>query len=261
MVPQVPVDASAGNEILRLASADNFRDVAGEGYPTADGARARTGVFFRSNDLRLTDADHRVLGGIGLKAVIDLRSTVETALHPDPEVPGAETLHFDAIGIPMERVALLTSRDDAVAVMEEVYRAFVTHPKSRAAFGAVLTQLAEGGPQLFHCAAGKDRTGWVAALLLHLAGVDDPTIESDYLLSNARSAASRARTEAEIARGLGQERVAVFEPVLVADTAYLHAAYAAVEADYGDRATYLRDGLGLDDALLERLRALLREPA
>ncbi|MFC5729221.1 MULTISPECIES: tyrosine-protein phosphatase [Nocardioides] len=261
MVPEVPPGASAGNEILRLASADNFRDVAGPGYATADGSALRTGVFFRSNDLRLTDADHGLVQGLGLRTVIDLRSDLEIAAHPDPEVPGATPLRFDASGIPMEQVAQLASRDAAVALMQDVYRSFVTHQRSRSAFGAVLTRLADGGPQLFHCTAGKDRTGWVAALLLHIAGVDDPTIESDYLLTNAYAAASRARTEAEIARGLGQEAVAVFEPVLVADTEYLHAASTAVEKEYGDRASYLRDGLGLDDSVVGRLRGLLRGEA
>ncbi len=248
-----------GEEILRLASADNFRDVAGPGYATEDGGRLRTGVFYRSNDLRLTAADHDVLTGLGLRAVLDLRSDSEIELHPDPEVPGATWLHFDAIGIPMEQVANLGTRDAAVALMEEVYRAFVVHPKSRAAFGGALRQLAEGGPQLFHCSAGKDRTGWVAAVLLHVAGVDDPTIEADYLLTNARSADSRARVEKAIAKGLGEEHVAAFEPALVADTSYLRAAGAAVEEAYGDRASYLRDGLGLEQEVLDRLRSLLRE--
>lgn len=250
---------SQDDEYLRLASADNFRDVAGPGYPTTDGGRVRTGVFYRSNDLRLTAADHDVLAGLGLRAVLDLRSDSEVALHPDPDVPGATWLHFDAIGIPMEQVAGLGTREAARALMQEVYRAFVVHPKSRTAFGGALRQLAEGGPQLFHCSAGKDRTGWLAALLLHLAGVDDATIEADYLLTNARSAASRARVEAEIARGLGAEHVTAFEPVLVADTDYLRAALTAVAEEHGDRASYLREGLGLDDEVLGRLRSLLRD--
>jgi protein-tyrosine phosphatase len=248
----------AGDEILRLASADNFRDVAGPGYPTEDGGKVRTGVFYRSNDLRLTDADHDVLAGLGLRAVLDLRSDAEIERHPDPEIPGARWLHFDAIGIPMEQVAGLGTRDAAVALMEDVYRAFALHPKSLAAFGGVLRQLAEGGPQLFHCSAGKDRTGWVAALLLHIAGVDDATIEADYLLTNARSAGSRARVEKEIALGLGAEKVEAFEPVIVADTSYLRAAVTAVEEQYGDRASYLRDGLGLEQDVLARLKELLR---
>lgn len=252
------MSAHENEEYLRLASADNFRDVAGPGYATADGGRLRTGVFYRSNDLRLTTEDHGLLGAVGLRAVIDLRSPTEIALHPDPEVPGAEALHFDAIGIPMERIAGLTSRTEAVAIMEEVYRAFVTHPKSLTAFGAVLRQLATGGPQLFHCSAGKDRTGWVAALLLHVAGVDDATIEADYLLTNARTAASRARAEAEIARHLGPDAVEVFEPTLVVDVGYLRAAVTTLADVYGDRSSYLRDGLGLDDDVLGRLRGLLR---
>lgn len=256
---QSPQAASGeeGRELLRLASVDNFRDVAGPGYATRDGGRVRTGVFFRSNDLRLAEEDHTSLADLGLRAILDLRSEVEIALHPDPELPGAEALHFDAIGIPMERVAGLETREGAAALMDEVYVAFVANPKCREAFAGVLRQLALGGPQLFHCSAGKDRTGWVAALLLHIAGVDDPTIESDYLLTNALTASSRARTEAEITRHLGEEMLSVYEPVFVADVAYLRAALTAVEEQYGDRASYLRDGLGLDDSVITALRELL----
>lgn len=253
----VPVPGDEERELLRLASVDNFRDVAGSGYPTRDGRQMRTGVFFRSNDLRLAEEDHAAIADVGLRAILDLRSDVEISVHPDPVVPGAEALHFDAIGIPMERVAGLETREAAVDLMNEVYRAFVTEPKSRDAFGGVFRQLATGGPQLFHCSAGKDRTGWVAALLLHIAGVDDPTIESDYLLTNALTAASRARTEAEIVAHLGEEGVAVYDPVFVADVAYLRTALAAVESEYGDRSSYLRDGLGLDDSVIARLRELL----
>lgn len=255
----VPTPGDEERELLRLASVDNFRDVAGsgQGYATRDGGRVRPGVFFRSNDLRLAEEDHAAINDIGLRAILDLRSDVEIAIHPDPPVPGAEALHFDAIGIPMEQVAGLATREAAADLMNEVYRAFVTHPKSRTAFGAVLRQLATGGPQLFHCSAGKDRTGWVAALLLHIAGVDDPTIESDYLLTNALTAASRARTEAEIVAHLGEDGVAVYEPVFVADVAYLRTALAAIKTEYGDRASYLREGLGLDDSTIARLRELL----
>ncbi|HWJ07800.1 MAG TPA: tyrosine-protein phosphatase [Nocardioides sp.] len=249
---------AASNEYLRLASADNFRDVAGTGYATADGGRLRTGVFYRSNDLRLSDVDLEALHGLGLSTIIDLRSTMEIAVHPDPEVPGVQNLHFDAIGIPMERLSSLTTHAEAVALMDEVYRGFVIEQHCRTAFGDVLRQLATGAPQLFHCTQGKDRTGWVAALLLHIAGVDDPTIESDYLLTNARTAASRARVEAEIAKHGGPDLVAVYEPTLVVDIEYLDSAWAAVEELYGDRASYLRDGLGLDDAVLAELRSLLR---
>jgi len=250
---------SSSDEILRLASADNFRDVAGPGYATLDGARVRRGVFYRSNELRLTDDDHGTIADLGLVAVLDLRSRLEIERHPDAEIPGAGWHNFDVSGIPMEQVAELRDRRSALDLMGSVYRSFVESDDARAEFGGLFRQLATGGPQLFHCTAGKDRTGWVAALLLHVAGVDDPTIESDYLLTNALTGGSRARVEAEIASSVGADFVAVFEPTLVADTEYLRTAYSAVEERYGDRATYLRDGLGLDDAVLAALRSQLRQ--
>jgi protein-tyrosine phosphatase len=248
---------SPNEEILRLASADNFRDVAGPGYPTMDGGRVQRGVFYRSNELRLTDEETSSLAGLGLKALVDLRSHLEIEQRPDVEIPGATWMNFDVSGIPMEDVATLQDHDAAVAIMDRVYRSFVDDERSRGEYGDLLRQLATGGPQLFHCTAGKDRTGWAAALLLHVAGVDDATIESDYLLTNALTGDSRARVEAEIAEHLGPEQVSVFEPTLVVDVSYLRAAYDAIERRYGDRTSYLRDGLGLEADVLDALRELL----
>ncbi|WP_168929285.1 tyrosine-protein phosphatase [Nocardioides sp. GY 10113] len=249
----------SNDDYLRLATVDNFRDVAGTGYATVDGGRVRRGVFYRSNELRISEEDAATLAELGLTAVIDLRSEMEIAQSPDPEVPGAVGLHFDLLGIPMAEVGAARSREEAAHIMGRVYRGFATEQRTRELLGDVLRQLATGGKQLFHCTAGKDRTGWTAALLLHIAGVDDPTIESDYLLTNVLNAASRARTEALIAEHAGPEKVAILEPTLVADIDYLRAAAAAVDSEFGDRGSYLRDGLGLDDEVLGRLRALLRE--
>ncbi len=253
---------AAGEDVLRLASADNFRDVAGPGYPIGAGGVVRRGVFFRSNALRITPEEIGALCDHGLRAILDLRTHGEIERHPDPEVPDCAWHHYDVLGIPMSEVAGLTERAAALDVMHRVYRSFVDEPTSRAAFGDLFRRLAAGGPQLFHCSAGKDRTGWVAALLLHIAGVDDATIEHDYLLTNDLAVESRARAEQAIADRLGPEHVAAFEPTMVADLGYLRTAYDAVEVKYGDRMTYLRDGLGLDEATLDALRDLLvdRDP-
>lgn len=260
----LPDDAQRERELseqlVRLASADNFRDVAGPGlgYPTADGGRVRTGVFYRSNELRLTHHDATELGRLGITGLLDLRSAVEVETHPEVEVPGAQWHHHEVPGIPLDDLAGLSDDDAAEEVMLRVYRGFVADPGARAAFAGLFRHLAEAeGAQLFHCTAGKDRTGWVAALLLHLAGVDDETILADYLLTNDRSAGTREKHLAMVAEGLGPEKVPVYERVLVADEAFLAAGYVAVETAYGDRATYLREGLGLDDAVLDALRARL----
>jgi protein-tyrosine phosphatase len=111
---------------------------------------------------------------------------------------------------------------------------------------------------LFHCTAGKDRTGWAAALLLHLAGVDDATVLEDYLLTNTFSSGTREKYLGLVREHLGEDRVDVYERVMVADVEYLQAGYDAVGAAYDDRTRYLRDGLGLDDGLLARLRDKVR---
>lgn len=247
-------------ELVRLASADNFRDVAGTGagHPTADGGHVRRGVFFRANELRLTHEDAASIAALGVTAVLDLRSRHEIEAHPDAEIPGTTWSHVDVLGIPMDEMADLPDRGAAVAMMERVYRGFVEDPATREALGRVLTILAGDGVHLFHCTAGKDRTGWTAALLLHLAGVADDVVEADYLLTNEYAGSSRAAVLAQIVEHLGPDKADVYEPVLVADADYLATAYAAVERVYGDRATYLRVGLGLSDETLDALRTRLR---
>jgi protein tyrosine/serine phosphatase len=251
-------DASLGEELVRLASADNFRDVSGPDavYATADGRLLRRGVAYRSNELQLSHADVEMLGGLGVRAIYDLRTDHEVEAHPDVEVPGALWRHLEVKGIPMTAVSDLADRATAHDVMLRVYRSFVEVEGARAAFSTLFQELAEAdGPVLFHCTAGKDRTGWAAALLLHLAGVDDATILEDYLLTNTFSSGTREKYLGMVREHLGADKVDVYERVMVADEAFLQAGYDAVTAAYGDRLGYLRDGLGLMDATLDRLRA------
>ncbi|MCW2765710.1 MAG: putative tyrosine protein phosphatase, partial [Nocardioides sp.] len=200
----------------------------------------------------------RSIAALGVTTVADLRSAHEIEIHPDVPVPGATWHHFDVLGIPMEQMASLPDRDTAVAMMERVYRGFVEEPATRAALGALFALLASDGVHLFHCSAGKDRTGWTAALLLHLAGVSDEVILEDYLQTNDYSATSRAAVQKLIVENLGEEKAEVYEPVLVADADYLRTAYDAVAASYGTRERYLIEGLGLDRATFDRLRSRLR---
>lgn len=253
-----------GEELLRLSSADNFRDVAGVGEPyrTTDGDVVRRGVLFRSNELQLTDADARSLGELGITAVYDLRNHHEIDAHPDVEVPGALWHHLEVRGIPMDEVSVLETPAGAREVMHDVYRGFVDREEARAAFAELLTRIGEAdGPQLFHCTAGKDRTGWAAVLVLHVLGVPDDVVLEDYLLTNTFSSRTREKYLALVREHLGEDKVEVYERVMVADADYLRTAYDAVEASYGSLGSYLRVGLGLDDGVLDRLRDRLLAPA
>ena len=124
-------------------------------------------------------------------------------------------------------------------VMREVYRSFVEAPRRRAAFARRCSRhIADAGtaPPLFHCTAGKDRTGWAAALLLHVAGVDDATILEDYLLTNTFSSATREKYLGLVREHLGEDKVEVYErgdggPTRTTCTT----AYDAADAAYGSR--------------------------
>ena len=246
-----------GEELVRLASADNFRDVTGPdaAYAGAGGRPLRRGQLYRSNELQLSHGDAQTLSRLGIAAIYDLRTEHEVEAHPDAEVPGALWTHLEVRGIPMEAVSDLADRTTAHEVMLRVYRGFVELAGARDAFAALLRAIAEDDqPALFHCTAGKDRTGWAAALVLHLAGVADATILEDYLLTNTFSSGTREKYLGLVREHLGADKVDVYERVMVADEAYLQAGYDAAAASYGDRMGYLRDGLGLDAGLLDRLR-------
>ena len=257
-------DSPAGrplpDELVRLASADNFRDVAGPGYATRDGGQVRRGVFYRSNELQLTAEDAGSLSDLGIAVIHDLRSSEEIEAHPDAAVDGATWQHVEVTGIPMEMVEGLHDIDSAIRVMRGVYDVFVRSLQARASYSRLLTALAtDDVPQLFHCTAGKDRTGWAAALLLEIAGVDRDTIMADYLLTNDVSFATRDKYLALIAEHLGPEKAAVYEPAMLVEESYLRTAYTAADELYGSVEGYLRDGLGLGDDVLARLRERLRQ--
>ena len=79
---------SEAEDLVRLASADNFRDVAGPGHQAGDGTPLRTGVFYRSNELRLSDEDAASIAALGVSAIHDLRTRAEIEHRPGVEVPG-----------------------------------------------------------------------------------------------------------------------------------------------------------------------------
>ncbi|WP_051813856.1 tyrosine-protein phosphatase [Kitasatospora sp. MBT63] len=147
----------------------------------------------------------------------------------------------------------------AAAMMTGLYRWFVTDPVARDRFASVIRLLAapDGPPLVFHCSAGKDRTGWAAALVLTALGVDRDTVFDDYLLTNQRSAALiEMIVDSFHTRGLMKDP-SLLLPVFRAERAYLETAFAAVEAGWPSFDAFWRDGLGLDDEVLDGLRANL----
>jgi protein-tyrosine phosphatase len=225
---------------LNLAGASNFRDLGG--YPAGDGRTVRWRQIFRSNHLgHLTEADIELLRPLRLRSAFDFRGTEERAA----AMCGIEEVAVHSLPIEPTVVAALRARlangvplssADALDVMRDSYRNYVRH--NTASFRALFAHLLEDrAPLVIHCTAGKDRTGFACALILHVLGVPDDLIAEDYLLTNRfyrRDPSASSDLPDDVRQVLGS-----------VEASFLAAAYDAISADYGDLENYLHDGLGL----------------
>jgi protein-tyrosine phosphatase len=244
----------------RLATVDNFRDVAGTGagYATPRGT-VHKGVFYRSNAIVPNDADLATLSAVGLTTAYDLRGPDEIAQKADRLPAGVAYVNIPILaGNVNELVARIHSPEDARQEMRKMNRDFVTGAVERAGFAQLLTSLAEtDGAQVFHCTAGKDRTGWTSYLLLTIAGVDAQTIMDDYLLTNEYTAESMAKTLAYLRQTQGDAVAENFGPLVGVEASYLQAGIDQLTADFGTVDNYLTTGLGLSTGTIGALKAKL----
>ncbi len=249
-----------------LASDENFRDLAGiaarfggTGFAdtTANDGVMRTGVFYRSGVLNVSNADLATLTSLHITRDIDLRTPSEIAMTPDRVPTGAAYTNVNIYGTPSPPPpGSLTTQAAAVAQFESQYRGFVTDPVMRAGLGTVLIDLAHSpDAALYHCSAGKDRTGWTSALLQSIAGVAPATLANDYLATNRYEAGEIAAELAAIRAIQGDAAAAIVAPTLGVQSSFLQAALDQVVASYGSINAYLTLGLGLSQADIYVLRA------
>ncbi|MER7331825.1 MULTISPECIES: tyrosine-protein phosphatase [unclassified Micromonospora] len=258
-----------------LVGAPNARDLGG--LVGVDGRRVRPGVLIRTPALgRLADEDLPVLARLGPVCVVDLRDHSEIAVAPPDRLPGEPTVvHLpvhDAehpvftyvsavlLGHDLGAYAAL-AEEGTPAAMAAIYRWFVTGASARESFGAAVRLAAEARnlPLVYHCSAGKDRTGWLTVLLLSALGVDEAAIRADYLANNALTESLREVILEAMRRQQPGLDVAAVRPVLEVREEYLDAAYGEVRRVHGSFGAYLRDGLGITDDVVAALRAHLLE--
>jgi protein-tyrosine phosphatase len=234
--------------LVRLQGAMNFRDLGG--YAGREGRPVRWRRLFRSDHLgRLTQEDHASLADLGLHGSIDFRGLAERAASPY-QLPGV-VQHSLAIEptVVQEMVAVAAAGREltgpiVVALMEDLYRSLVNDQASR--FGELFQQILRAeGPLVFHCTAGKDRTGVAAALILLALGVSREQVMQDYLLTNQLlelPGLVHSDTPLEALRVLWRVQ-----------ESFLDAALDAIEAEHGEVDRYLTDRLGLTRAALDTL--------
>ncbi|OIV37724.1 hypothetical protein BIV57_09080 [Mangrovactinospora gilvigrisea] len=253
------------------------------GLPLAGGARVRPGTLYRSGDLGRLDAERDpVAAGLRVSTVVDLRTEAEREYAPDRVPAGARRIVADVIGdtaaaaarsadTPVRLDLLLADPLRANEVLGggkaerlfvDTYRNFVTSAPARAAYATLLRAAAadSDGGLLFHCTAGKDRTGWGASLLLLLLGADEATtVRTEFLAVNPAVRAAFAPLTDPFTAGGGDPDIA--QALIGVRPAYLDAALDALTTTWRDPETYARRALGLSEETLEALRTRHTETA
>jgi protein-tyrosine phosphatase len=259
---------------LALQGTPNFRDLGG--YQTADGRFVRWGMIYRSGVLtNLTDSDLAYLSRLGVRVVCDFRTQQENADSPEKWVAGDQVKHISLPigteskgGTNVSMQQLLANNPDPAELrqrMAETYRTFAINAAPQ--FAELFRRLKEDRlPLLYHCTAGKDRTGVFSAFLLLSLGVPKEVVLQDYELTNAyfmngnpnNPAGSKAvvRAVGNGTKALSPEQMQV---LMKADRFYLESALQAIDEEYSSFDKYRRSTLGVSDEDLIELKAKLLE--
>lgn len=255
----------AAEDTSLLENAPNFRDLGGT--VTAKGETVRKGLLFRSEAMfDPTEADEAKLAQCGIALVCDLRTPSERAHHPNTywRAAAVETSELDILADirssakPWEILNTEPTAAGARRVMQGVYRElpFAAAPH----LAVIFARIAQGNlPLLVHCTAGKDRTGFVCAMILYALGVPHEAVVADYLATNSRLSdrvrhATRRMLEEKVGASVPE---AAITPIIGVERAYLEESLAVVDAEFGSLGSYLENQARLDslkrDAVCNRL--------
>lgn len=250
--------ANHPRRLIGLEAVHNFRDLGG--YPTAGGRSTKWRTLFRSDGLyRLRGADDmsRVMQ-LGLKSVIDLRTEREQreqGIFPTDDIE--VTFHHLSIVDVTWSDTETPEFDDEVEFLVWGYRDMLEIGSSRFADAMHVLAQTDSLPAVFHCAAGKDRTGVLAALLLSSLGVDDAHICADYGLT--QDAMQRTIAWSKVHRPELAERYATIpKAYLAADPRAMQIILTELAQQHGSVRNYVRE-IGVADATVEALGNLLLE--
>lgn len=249
--------------IIKFRGFSNFRDLGG--YPADGGVQVKWGVLYRSGHLaKMKSSDLRRFKQLGIDTIIDFRSDQEREKDPN-RLP--DSLIFNTLSIPIldpstsswaaELKTAIQTREyqnfDPSEKMREWYQELaVGHvDQYRQFIHGVLN--AQGAPVLWHCTAGKDRTGFAAAILLRLLGVSQDIVEKDYLLS-AKYADQRKALIWMLRLSRGKEAAETVQTFFQVQKEWIEAAFQSIDAHWGNFETYSHEALGLSVSHISQLR-------
>jgi protein-tyrosine phosphatase len=240
--------------LIALEGAVNFRDLGG--YATVDGRRTRWRVLFRADGLsELSRTDFSVMRDLGIRTVVDLRSGHEVEQSRfDVEAHPVAFHHFPFI----DQLPDVEQWDRRPGLLGAQYKEMLDDAAPQI-IGALEVLTAPGSrPAVFHCTAGKDRTGLLSALVLSLLGVPEETVVADYALSG--EAMERLRAKLMVKYPDSKDTISDIDEVFSANPDNMVELFAYLRERYGSVTGYAV-AVGVPDAVVARLRGELLEPA
>lgn len=231
----------------------NFRDIGG--YETADGRHVKHGFFYRSAPIVFqTDEDRAEFAKLNMKTILDLRSPEEVAQTPDDTVEGCTYIHSSAIPFENEDggnfdMTELIRKGELQKLAHYVIEVYKSLPFQNPAYQILFDLLREDkAPLVFHCSAGKDRTGFAAYLILKTLGVPDKTIMQDYMLSNVYRKEENEKILALIPNMPGADEL------LYVQEKFLQSSMDAISQKYDSFETYVREEYGVTEEEIHQFR-------
>ncbi|TDW11405.1 protein-tyrosine phosphatase [Breznakia blatticola] len=236
----------------------NFRDLGG--YKTPSGV-VKKGKFFRSGELvSLSEkAKDALVNTYQIRYIFDFRQLDEVEKRPDDILPNSKHIHLDIMKNFEHSTSLKSFKENDIdpdSMMIEVYKSIIRSKTSQQAYKEFLETIIEDDSAiLFHCFAGKDRTGIGAAFILKLLGVSDEDIYTDYLLTNQmRKEANEVYLNVYRQKGASEEKIKAMETMLYVKSEYLASAIAVIENEYGGFDNYIENEIGLSTACVEKMK-------
>ncbi len=260
------------SRILQLQKGGNFRELGG--YETIAGKTIKWHKIIRSGKLAdLTDADIAYLNDYGLKYDVDFRSPEEKATSPDRIPDQAKYLFIPVFSTDetqnskqTERLQRKMDTDPTTGhlQMQHAYKDIITNPHSQKAYRSFFDVLLENDGEkstlLFHCTAGKDRTGMGAVFFLNALGVNEDTIKADYLLTNKVIQQQQIMlTKTLKLQGASSAFIQSMRDLQSVQISFYNTAMDQIEKTSGDMAAYLHEYLHLSDSDIQDLRHIYLE--
>ena len=240
-----------------LEGAANFRDLGG--YLSEDGKSIVWGKIYRSQTLaQLSDSDVIKIKELGVRTVIDFRDDEEVLKDPSRLPEGVNIVHLpigvgknDTLQIMQKLMAGTLDSIQCVNFMQIANRRFVTEfaPEYKAFFDILLQP--ESYPIIFHCTAGKDRTGFAAAMLLSALDVNWDTVMDDYLLTN------QYLKPQSIMPQIPEQALPALRQMWGVQPSYLNAAKEEIKEVYGSIDNYLERELNVGNVEKNKLKEYL----